>query len=139
MRNEISDICYLDLTDGVSVVATAEVPPPAPTPDPGQTVPVAGPTGLVVSPGCPGDRRAVQPDPAPFTGGVSGAQPEGVAAHLAVHESLLLIGVHLGQVPSYFHTVSLGLAPGLPSGPQSVTLSWENIGRDRECRQKKLS
>ena len=101
MRYQITDMSYLDLTDGVSVVATAEVPPAAPTPDPGQTVPVAGATGLVVPPVRPGDRRPVQPDPAPLAGGVSGAQPEGVAAHLAVHESLLLIGVHLGQVSSY--------------------------------------
>ena len=101
MRYEIRYMSYLDLTDGVSVVATAEVPPAAPTTNPGQTVPVAGATGLVVPPVCPGDRRPVQPDPAPLAGGVSGAQPEGVAAHLAVHESLLLIGVHLGQVSSY--------------------------------------
>ena len=54
MRYDIRYMSYLDLTDGVSVIATAEVPPPAPTPDPGQTVPVAGPTGLVVPPVCPG-------------------------------------------------------------------------------------
>ena len=73
---------YLDLTDGVSVVATAEVPPAAPTADPGQTVPVAGPTGLVVPPVGPGDRRPVQPDPAALTGRVTASQPEGVMANL---------------------------------------------------------
>ena len=116
-------LTYRDLTDGVSVVATAEVPPAAPTADPGQTVPVAGPTGLVVPPVGPGDRRAIQPHPAPLSSGVSGSQPERDVAHLTVEKSHPLLRVHLSQVASYGGAVSLSLAPGLRSDPQAPTFS----------------
>ena len=114
---------HLDLADRVSVVVTAEVPPPPPTSHPGQAVPVGGPAGLVVPPVGPGDRRAVQPHPAPLSSGVSGSQPEGDVAHLTVEESHPLLRVHLSQVASYGGAVSLSLAPGLRSDPQAPTFS----------------